>query len=226
MIKTPIVSSRFSTQKQRLKIIHCLIKFVQTINIKMDAINIIVAINLALSFISNFGLTKEALTTKLSPVKEKPVSYLQSLPLWISSIIILLIILAIFQIGTLEYEKKFLSVRLAGLSFYILFTWLQISSFKALGKNHSPDVLIKKDHQLITNSFYKWIRHPQYLFQILLDLGAALATLSYLIFPLAILQIFLLVKRAKLEEQLLQKHFNLAFIDYKSKTGFFIPFIR
>lgn len=192
----------------------------------MDAINIIVAINLALSFVSNLGLTKEAFSGKFSPAKEKPKSYLQSIPLLISSIIILLIILAVFQIGTLDYDKKHLSIRLAGLVVYIVFTWLQISSFKALGKNHSPDVLIKKEHQLVTNSFYRWIRHPQYLFQILLDLGAALATLSYLIFPFAVFQIFLLVKRARLEEQLLQKHFSNSYLDYKSKTGFFIPFIK
>jgi protein-S-isoprenylcysteine O-methyltransferase Ste14 len=192
----------------------------------MDAINIIVAINLALSFVSNLGLTKEAFSGKFSPVKEKPKSYLQSVPLLISSLIILLIILAIFQIGTLDYDKKYLSVRLAGLVVYIVFTWLQISSFRALGKNHSPDVLIKKEHHLVTNSFYRWIRHPQYLFQILLDLGVALATLSYLIFPFAVFQIFLLVKRAGLEEQLLQKHFSNSFLDYKSKTGFFIPFIK
>lgn len=192
----------------------------------MDAINIIVGINLALSFVSNLGLTKESFRGKLSPVKEKPNSYLQSVPLLISSLIILLIILAIFQIGTLTYDKEYLSVRLAGLIVYIVFTWLQISSFKALGKNHSPDVLIKKEHQLVTNSFYKRIRHPQYLFQILIDLGVALATLSYIIFPFAVLQIFLLVKRAKLEEQLLHKHFSNSFLDYKSKTGFFIPFIK
>jgi len=192
----------------------------------MDAINILVAINLALSFVSNLGLTKEAFTGKISPVKEKPSSYLQSFPLWISSLIILLTILAIFQIGTISYDKKYLSVRLAGLIIYILFTWLQISSFKALGKNHSPDVLIKKEHQLVTNSFYKWIRHPQYLFQILIDFGSAFATLSYLILPFAILQAFLLVKRAKLEEKLLEKHFSNSFLDYKSKTGFFIPFIK
>jgi protein-S-isoprenylcysteine O-methyltransferase Ste14 len=192
----------------------------------MDAINILVAINLALSFVSNLGLTKEAFAGKLSPVKEKPNSYLQSFPLWISSLIILLIILAIFQIGTISYDKKYLAVRLAGLTVYIFFTWLQISSFKALGKNHSPDVLIKKEHQLVTNSYYKWMRHPQYLFQILIDFGSALATLSYLILPFAILQIFLLVKRARLEEQLLEKHFNNSFLDYKSKTGFFIPFLK
>lgn len=192
----------------------------------MDAINIFVAINLVLSFIPNLGSTKQTFAGKLTVVKERPQSYLQSLPLWVASLIIFLIILSVFEVGTLEYEKKYLSIRLMGLLVYVLFTWLQISAFKALGKNHSPDIVVKKDHQLITNSYYKWIRHPQYTFQILIDLGAALATLSYLIFPVALFQIFLLVKRAKLEEQLLQKHFAKTFLDYKSKTGFFIPFIK
>ncbi len=189
----------------------------------MDAINIFVGINLLLSFLANLSFTKEALSGKVSPVKEKPNSYLQSLPLWISSIIILFIILAIFQIGTLTYDKKYLSIRLAGLTVYVLFTWLQISSFKALGKNHSPDVIIKKEHQLVKSGFYRWTRHPQYLFQILLDFGAAIATLSYMIFFLAVFQISLLNKRARLEEQLLEKHLGKTYLDYKSKTGFFIP---
>lgn len=183
-------------------------------------------INLALSFVSNIGLTKEAVTGRFSAVKDRPKSYLQSLPLWISSLIILLIILAIFQVGTLEYKRELISFRLAGLFIYILFTWLQMSSFKALGKNYSADVVIKKEHTLITKGFYKWTRHPQYLFQILIDIGVTIATLSYLIFPMLFVEIIFLVKRAKLEEQLLQKHFGEAFEIYRSKTGFFLPFIK
>lgn len=192
----------------------------------MDAINIFVGINLLLSFVSNISLTKEAVSGRFSPVKEKPKTYLQSTPLWISSLIILLTILALFQVGTLDYKQEYLSIRSAGLIVYVVFTWLQISAFKILGKSHSPDIVIKKEHQLVTRSFYKWTRHPQYLFQILLDIGVVVATLSYLILPFALLQIFLLIKRAKIEEELLQKHFGSSFLDYKSKTGFFIPFVK
>ncbi|MCS7053717.1 MAG: isoprenylcysteine carboxylmethyltransferase family protein [Ignavibacterium sp.] len=192
----------------------------------MDTINLLVLINLVLSFIYNIGLTKEVVSGKFSPVKEKPNSYLQSLPLWLASIIILLIILSSFQIGTLNYDKNLESLRIAGLIVYIIFTWLQYFSFKSLGKNHSPDILIKKEHQLVTKGFYKICRHPQYLFQIFIDLGVSFATLSYLIFPLALIEIPLLIKRAKLEEALLEKHFGQTLIDYKSKTGFFLPFIK
>jgi protein-S-isoprenylcysteine O-methyltransferase Ste14 len=192
----------------------------------MDPINIFVAINLALSFVSNLNITKESLTGKFGNFKEKPKSYLQSLPLWISSTIILFTILAIFQVGTFEYNNKFLSIRLSGLICYIVFTWLQIGSFKNLGKFHSTEVVIKIEHQLVTDKYYRWIRHPQYLFQILIDLGAAFATLSYLILSLAILQIYFLIKRAQLEESLLEKHFGKKFLEYKSKTGFLIPFLK
>lgn len=192
----------------------------------MDPINILVAINLFISFIANLTLTKEIAVNKFIPVREKPNSSLQSLPLWYSSIMLLLIFLAIFQVGTFNYDKKYLTLRITGLILYILFTWLQFGAFKALGKNHSLDIIIKKDHQLITSSYYKCIRHPQYLFQILLDFGAAIATLSYFIFPLAVVQIFILIRRAKLEELMLEKYFNKAFIDYKTKTSFFIPFIK
>jgi protein-S-isoprenylcysteine O-methyltransferase Ste14 len=72
---------------------------------------------------------------------------------------------------------------------------------------------------------YKLLRHPQYLSQILVDIGGGLAVMSYVLLPIAIIEIPFLIMRAILEEKLLEKNFKERFADYKKKTGFLIPFI-
>ena len=57
-----------------------------------------------------------------------------------------------------------------------------------------------------------------------MDLGAGIATLSYIVIPIAIIQIPFVIMRASLEEKLLAKYFK-EFSSYKSKSGFMIPFV-
>ncbi|MHB9040989.1 MAG: methyltransferase family protein [Melioribacteraceae bacterium] len=83
-----------------------------------------------------------------------------------------------------------------------------------------------KDHKLITGGIYKFIRHPQYLSQLLSDLGAGLALLSYIVVPVVVLiEIPLFIMRAVLEDKLLQKHFGEEYSAYKKRSGFIIPFV-
>ena len=61
--------------------------------------------------------------------------------------------------------------------------------------------------------------------QILVDLGAGIALMSYIIVPLALIEIPFLIMRAQLEDKLLQKNFKNEFSEYKKRSGFMIPFI-
>jgi protein-S-isoprenylcysteine O-methyltransferase Ste14 len=58
-----------------------------------------------------------------------------------------------------------------------------------------------------------------------MDLGAAVALLSYTVLPVAIIEIPFLIMRAAMEEKLLVKYFRDEFTAYKKKSGFIIPFI-
>jgi protein-S-isoprenylcysteine O-methyltransferase Ste14 len=135
------------------------------------------------------------------------------------------LIVSLFQVGTLEYKSENQIIRIIGLVFYLIFSWVQVWSTKVLGDNYSQDIAIKKEHKLITKCPFKFIRHPQYLSQILMDLGGAAATLSFILFPLAIIQIPFLIMRASLEDKLLEKHFGDDFRSFKKKTGQIFPFI-
>lgn len=191
----------------------------------MDPINIIVGLNVIATFAANFSTANKNLKSTLTEVREKPKTFLQKFPLVVSSFTLLALIFGVFQIGTLEYSEELKTPRLIGLIVYLIFSWLQIISFKKLDTNYSQEVVIKKNHQLVTAGIYSVIRHPQYLSQILLDLGSGLAVMSYVVLPLAIIEIPVLIMRAVLEDKLHNKYFGEKFTAYKKKSGFFFPFI-
>jgi protein-S-isoprenylcysteine O-methyltransferase Ste14 len=191
----------------------------------MDPINIFVGLNIIATFGANLSGAKSGLKHKLTVAKEKPKTYLQKLPLFLSAFTLVGLILGVFQIGTLVYKPENENARLIGLSVYIIFSWVQIWCYKTLGSSYSQDIMISKDHKLVKAGPFSIIRHPQYLSQILLDIGGALATLSYVVIVFAIIQIPFLIMRALLEEKLLEKHFKENFREYKSKSGFMFPFI-
>ena len=191
----------------------------------MDPINIIIGLNIIATFGANVGAAKKGIKDKVGVFKDKPKTYLQTLPLVLSTIALVVLIVSLFQIGTLEYKTDYQSIRVIGLAFYIVFSWVQIWSTKTLGDNFSQDIAIKKEHHLVTNGPFKFIRHPQYLSQFLMDLGGAAATLSFILAPLALIQIPFLFMRASMEDKLLEKHFGENFRSYKKKTGMIIPFI-
>ncbi|MBK7631573.1 MAG: isoprenylcysteine carboxylmethyltransferase family protein [Ignavibacteriales bacterium] len=191
----------------------------------MDPINIIIGLNIIATFGANVGAAKKGVKDKLGVFKDKPKTYLQTLPLVLSTITLVVLIVSLFQVGTLEYKAEFQTIRIIGLAFYLVFSWVQIWATKVLGDNFSQDIAIKKDHQLVTSGPFKFIRHPQYLSQFLMDFGAAIATLSFILAPLALIQLPFLFMRAYLEDKLLEKHFGELFRNYKKKTGMLVPFL-
>jgi len=191
----------------------------------MDPINIIVGLNIIATFGANVSGAKKGFRDKVGNAKEKPNTYLQKLPVILSTITLIGLIFGVFQLGTLEYITEYNSIRYIGLAVYLIFSWIQIWAFKTLGENYSQDILIKKDHQLVTNGPFRIIRHPQYMSQILLDLGGAAATLSYIVAPIAVIQILFILLRASVEDKLMAKHFGIEFSSYKKRSGFVLPFI-
>ena len=194
----------------------------------MDPINILLGLNLIATLGANMGGAKKGFRSAITVVKERPKTFLQSIPPNVSLFVLIFTIVSIFRIGTLNYDKyqSLYSLRLFGLFFNIAFSWFQVWSYKSLGDNYSQDILITRNHELVTKGPFKLIRHPQYLGQILADLGAALALLSYIVLPMVLfLEIPLLIMRAMEEDRLLAKHFKEKFDKYRKKTGFLLPFI-
>jgi len=191
----------------------------------MDPINIIILLNVIATFGANVSGAKKGLKSKVSVIKEKPKTFLQKFPPILSAVTLIVLILGVFQIGTLEYMKEHNAIRLIGLPVYLIFSWIQVWSFKSLGDNYSQDIVIKKDHQLVTTGPFRYIRHPQYFSQILINIGGTAATVSYVLGILTLVEIPIYIMRALLEDKMLAKHFAEQFSAYKKKSGFMIPFI-
>jgi protein-S-isoprenylcysteine O-methyltransferase Ste14 len=191
----------------------------------MDPINIIILLNVIATFGANVSGAKKGLKSKVAAIKDKPKTFLQKFPPILSAVTLIVLILGVFQIGTLEYMKEHNAIRLIGLPVYLIFSWIQVWSFKSLGDNYSQDIIIKKDHQLVTTGPFRYIRHPQYFSQILINIGGTAATVSYVLGILTLVEIPIYVMRALLEDKMLAKHFAEQFSAYKKKSGFMIPFI-
>ena len=194
----------------------------------MDVINLLVGINLFVTISANAGGAKKGLKSSVSEVLERPKTYLQKWPLNVAALVLVLEILGVFKIGSIDIAETdaMYSYRLIGLVVFIIFSWIQVWAYKTMGKNYSQEVIISKKQEVVTTGPYKFIRHPQYLAQLLSDVGAGIALASYLVFPIVILlQIPLFILRAFLEEKLLTKRFPDEYGNYKKKSGFILPFI-
>ncbi|MFC2083919.1 methyltransferase family protein [Bacteroidota bacterium] len=194
----------------------------------MDPLNILFGIALIISMGANFSATKSSLKQQVTKFVTKPKSYLQKVPLNVSAFLVILELLGVFGVGVFKTAdtESWMIVRMVFLLMYIIFSWLQIYSFKSLGKNYSPEIVILYGHELVEKGPYKIIRHPQYLFQFLSDLSAGITLLSYPVLLLVIIfEIPLFILRARKEEKMLKKHFGNTFTEYKKKSSFIIPLL-
>ena len=102
----------------------------------------------------------------------------------------------------------------------LLFIW----SHKALGKNWSPILEIRKGHTLVTDVPYRFVRHPMYAAIFLIGIGVSIlsanwiVTLSY-IMPTTILYIV----RVSDEEEMMIEQFGDEYREYMARTGRLMP---
>jgi protein-S-isoprenylcysteine O-methyltransferase Ste14 len=105
---------------------------------------------------------------------------------------------------------------LASLGFW---TWTQV----ALGKQWSPQLQLRKEHQLITTGPYRRIRHPLYTAMLGYAAGLALLTANWVFVGLLVVMIAWLPARVSREEQMMIEKFGDEYKAYMRSTGRFFP---
>ena len=83
---------------------------------------------------------------------------------------------------------------------------------------------LKEGCTLVTSGAYNYIRHPMYTSVIFMMLGVLVSTPVLLEFLFFTALIFVLVLKAKREEELWCGH-DKAYIEYRNRTKLFIPYI-
>ena len=100
---------------------------------------------------------------------------------------------------------------------------VRIAAMAQLGSRFSPLLAVQRDHALETRGLYARVRHPGYLGALLAALGGALAFGSAVALPLVAAMGLLLWARAGREEALLERHFGLAYLNYRARSGRLLP---
>lgn len=95
----------------------------------------------------------------------------------------------------------------------------------ALGWLYSPEVTIQKDHHLVTNEPYHYVRHPRYLGGVIQGIGLSFLFRSWIGLALTLLFIFIVLFRIRDEEALMSREFKEEWAIYCKKSWRLIPFI-
>ena len=111
-----------------------------------------------------------------------------------------------------------------GVALLPLALWLFWRSHKDLGQNWSVSLEICKEHQLVTDGVYRFVRHPMYAALFLWSVAQALVLPNWLAgcLPLATFSLMYLLRTPR-EELMMAQVFGQEYRDYMNKTGRLIP---
>jgi protein-S-isoprenylcysteine O-methyltransferase Ste14 len=93
-----------------------------------------------------------------------------------------------------------------------------------LGLNWSPSLEIRKEHKLITNGIFRYIRHPMYASQWIWVIAQPLLLQNWLAgFLDLFVFIFFYTLRVRAEEKMMLETFGDEYREYMKKTGAIFP---
>jgi len=100
---------------------------------------------------------------------------------------------------------------------------LLLWTFRSLGKNLTDTVVTRRDHTLVVQGPYRWVRHPLYDSAALLIVAMSLLAANWFLFVTGVVVFGLLVARTRTEEENLVARFGDGYRAYMERTGRFVP---
>jgi protein-S-isoprenylcysteine O-methyltransferase Ste14 len=99
-------------------------------------------------------------------------------------------------------------------------------SIRILGRFFTPDVAIARDHRIVEQGPYRWLRHPSYLGGLLAQVGFGMTMTNWLAMLLPVCCLAAAYAyRIPIEEQALVRGLGPDYSDYMRRTWRLIPFI-
>lgn len=98
--------------------------------------------------------------------------------------------------------------------------------FSSIGTGITPVSATRKEHKLVTNGIYRYIRHPLYTFGSSLFISFGMMADNWFIAALGILTFILMAIRTPKEEANLIEKFGDEYRVYAQRTGRFLPRLR
>jgi len=117
-------------------------------------------------------------------------------------------------------------LRWVGLALVVLGIALALWAIATLGRHYDLELEIHRDHELVRNGPYRFVRHPVYTGLALHFAGACLATGNLvLIAGTLLVTLPALYLRAKTEERLLRERFGAQYDAYAREVGMLVPLL-
>jgi len=144
---------------------------------------------------------------------------LGGLILWFSPLVYLInpLWMAWSKIGLPE------SVRWLGVAIGILCVFGIYWLFSSIGSGITPTSATRKEHKLITNGIYRWVRHPLYTVGSSMFISFGMMADNWFIAALGILAFIGMAIRTPKEEANLIEKFGDEYREYMKRTGRFLP---
>ena len=114
-------------------------------------------------------------------------------------------------------------LRWTGVGLALIAGLVVVWMFRTLGRNLTDTVVTRKQHTLVTNGPYRWVRHPLYTLAVLLGVANSLAAANWFFFVAGCFVFLLLAIRTRKEEENLLARFGDDYRNYMQRTGRFVP---
>jgi len=114
-------------------------------------------------------------------------------------------------------------LRWTGVGLALIAALVVVWMFRTLGRNLTDTVVTRKQHTLVTNGPYRWVRHPLYTLAVLLGVANSLAAANWFFVAAGCLVFLLLAIRTRKEEENLLARFGDDYRNYMQRTGRFVP---
>jgi len=115
------------------------------------------------------------------------------------------------------------SLRWAGVGLWAMAAALLAWTFRHLGRNLTDTVVTRRDHELITEGPYRYVRNPFYDTVALLVAAIALIAGNWFVLVSGGVVLVLLIVRTRTEEAHLIARFGDEYRRYMQRTGRFLP---
>ncbi|MFC1555005.1 methyltransferase family protein [candidate division KSB1 bacterium] len=115
--------------------------------------------------------------------------------------------------------------KIVGLVLCVIGFTVVLVALCTLKHSYSSTLVIKEDHQLITNGIYRFIRHPIYFGVIIVCFAVPVYAFSLYGFIVMSALIPLGLNRIRMEEELLTEEYGDVYRAYKKTSRKLIPFI-
>lgn len=100
---------------------------------------------------------------------------------------------------------------------------VRVWSMKVLGKEWSPYLHLREDHELVMDGPYRWIRHPIYAAGFAFRSALILESANLVIALPCIALMGLVYPRVRKEEAMMIERFGDRYRAYMARTGRFLP---